>query len=354
MRAVTEPFVIALGTAGGPRWWDAPPGRPRRKGISTAIVIGDSVYLVDVGRDSASQLAEAGIHPSQVRGIFLTHLHSDHTVDLASHVLFGWVCTPNRPHGPLKIYGPGDRGALPPVNQNASGSVGPVFPDTPTAGTAEMFELLLKAYSADTTDRVMDTLRPNPLLEFEAHDIAIPHEAGYHPNDNPTPTGMEPFEIYRDEAVTVTAILVQHPPVAPAFAFRFDTANGSVTISGDTAACDNMIRLARDTDLLMHEAIDFDWVADSYRDEDASTANATVEHHRKSHTCAEDAGSIAEAAGAKALALHHLVPGHAKPSVWLSAENTYHGTVLVPDDLDRISFAATLSHQTLETEGAHR
>lgn len=349
------PYVVALGTAGGPRWWDSP-GGVRRKGISTAIVVGDSVYLVDLGRDSASQLAEAGIRPAQVRGIFLTHLHSDHTVDLASHVLFGWVSTPARPYGRLQIHGPGDRGALPPSNRNAAGPVGPVFADTPTAGTEAMFEHLLRAYSADTTDRIMDSLRPDPYGAFDVHDIVIPEGVGYHPNDNPTPEGMEPFEVYSDENVIVTAILVQHPPVAPAFAFRFDTAHGSVTISGDTAACGNTVRLAKDTDLLMHEAIDFDWVAKGYGDEAPATAAATIEHHRKSHTSAEDAGRVAEAAGAKSLALHHLVPPHADPSVWHAANRTFSGDLLVPNDLDCISFSSMpgSSTHTFEREGTQR
>ena len=76
--------------------------------------------------------------------------------------------------------------------------------------------------------------------------------------------GVERVLVHEDENVRVTAILVEHPPVAPAFAFRFDTAEGSVTISGDTAPTQNLVRLARDTDLLMHEAIDFDWVRRGY------------------------------------------------------------------------------------------
>lgn len=355
MNYTSPSYVIALGTAGGPRWWDAPAGGQRRKGISTAVVVGDAVYVVDLGRDSASQLAEAGIGPDRVRGIFLTHLHSDHTVDLASHVLFGWVGTPVRPHGPLQIHGPGDRGLLPPANQNAAGPVGPVYADTPTAGTTAMFEHLLRAYSADVTDRIMDSLRPDPRREFEVHDIVIPEGHGYHPNANPTPDGMEPFVVYTDERVVVTATLVQHPPVAPAFAFRFDTAEGSVTISGDTAPCSNLIRLARDTDLLMHEAIDFDWAARAYSGEYAATAAATIEHHTKAHTSAEDADRLAEAAGAKALALHHLVPGNADLSVWHRAANTYSGELLVPNDLDTISFARIdAPSEPLQTEGTYR
>ncbi len=334
-----SPRVITLGTAGGPRWWGARSAGRRRNGIATAVVVGTAVYLVDCGRGASGQFAEAGLDPNQLRGIFLTHLHSDHTVDMAGMLLFGWMMTGQRQGAPVRIVGPGDRGMLPPVNQHAEGDVKPLFADTPTAGTKDMVEHLFRAYSADLTDRMLDSLRPSPYTVFEACDIAIPAETGYHPNENATPEGMEPFTIYTDELVTVTATLVAHPPVAPAFAFRFDTAEGSVTISGDTAPCANLVRLARDTDLLLHEAIDMDWAANSYADVDEATRAATIEHHRKSHTTPRQAGELATAAGARALALHHLVPGNAEPAVWRSAEETFAGPVFVPDDLETISFA---------------
>ena len=132
---------------------------------------------------------------------------------------------------------------------------------------------MVNAYATDLNDRIFDTLRPAPQEMFDVTDIAIPDGSGYHPNDNPTPA-MEPFEVYRDENVTVTAILVEHPPVATAFAFRFDTSEGSVTVSGDTAPTEKLVRLARDTDLLMHEAIDFDWVRKAYLLESPEAAEA--------------------------------------------------------------------------------
>jgi hypothetical protein len=82
------PHVVTLGTAGGPRWWNGPDGAPR-SGISTAVVVGDAVYLVDCGQGTGRQLAAAGLRLGQVRALFLTHLHSDHVVDLPSLLLFG-------------------------------------------------------------------------------------------------------------------------------------------------------------------------------------------------------------------------------------------------------------------------
>lgn len=331
------PYVVALGTAGGPRWWSDDAGH-QRAGISTAVVVGDAVYLVDAGDGAAAQLARAGLRVADLRAVFLTHLHSDHVVDLAALALFGYVNVKDQDREPIRIYGPGNRRDLPPLSPRATDPVQPLFGEHSTPGTVEMVDHLFRAYAMDLTDRMYDSLRPSPYRIFQPCDIAIPADSGYHPNHNSTPEGMEPFVVHRDEHVTVTATLVAHPPVAPAFAFRFDTELGSVTISGDTAPCDNLVRLARGTDLLLHEAIDMDWAVRGYTGENPETAAATIEHHRKAHSTPEQAGQVAARAGASALALHHLVPGNADPRVWQAAARTYAGPVLVPNDLDRIEF----------------
>jgi len=184
---------------------------------------------------------------------------------------------------------------------------------------------------------------------FAAEDIQLPKGTGFNPNKEPSPS-MEPFEVYRDELVVVTATLVQHPPTAPAFAFRFDTAEGSVTISGDTAPSENLVCLAQDTDLLMHEVIDYDWVESFYSKEREETRNATIEHHRKSHSSAQQVASLANAARARTLALHHLVPANLPRQAWLDGARKFTGPVVVPDDLDVIGFAANASQVALQAE----
>lgn len=347
-RSATDrrPRVVTLGTAGGPRWW-AGANAGERSGIATAVLVGDRAYLVDAGHGVGRQLNLAGIPISSLRAVFLTHLHSDHIVDLASLAVFGLFTLAEDQH-PIRIIGPGDRGALPPVAPYSTTPPAPLFVDQPTPGTAATFRQLMAAHATDLNDRVLDSLRPNPLEHFRAEDVRIPENVGFHPDDNPSPDGMEPFVVYTDELVTVTATLVSHPPVAPAFGFRFDTAHGSVTISGDTAPCENLGRLARDTDLLLHEAIDFDWV---HRTNSAggAIARASIDHHTRSHTSPEQAVDIANAAGAGALALHHLVPATAPRSVWEAAAARCRGSFLVPDDLDVIPFGAPA-----ETDVANR
>ncbi|MFC8600437.1 MBL fold metallo-hydrolase [Isoptericola sp. NPDC057191] len=329
-----RPRVVVLGTAGGPRWWAR--GVPtRRSGIATAVVVGDAFYLVDCGHGVGRRIAEAGLHLRDLRGVFLTHLHSDHTVDLGSLLVFGLYELGGRLGDPVPVVGPGDRGMLPPVSPRATVPPRPVAPDHPTPGTAAMVDALVRAHATDLNDRVLDSLKPSPLDLFAPRDIEVPAGVGYHPNDNPTPD-MEPFMVHEDEHVTVTAILVEHPPVAPAFGFRFETAAGSVTFSGDTAFTPNMVRLARDTDLLLHEAIDVEFIERTYGSRTDDEARASRDHHYKSHTSVRDAVRVADEAGARQLALHHLVPGTAAEAVWRYGADGFDGAFHVPDDLDVI------------------
>mgnify|MGYP000880123977 CR=1 FL=1 len=124
-----NPHVVTLGTAGGPRWWTGE-NAGKRAGISTAVIVGDSVYLVDAGTGVGNQLMKAGFTPANLRGIFLTHLHSDHTIDLASLAIFGMFTLPAG-KAPISIIGPGDRGALPPASPRATTAPQPVFAQNP-------------------------------------------------------------------------------------------------------------------------------------------------------------------------------------------------------------------------------
>lgn len=330
------PHVVTLGTAGGPRWWERP-GGPSRSGISTAVVVGDAVYLVDCGQGAGRQLARAGLPIDRLRAVFLTHLHSDHVVDLPTLLLFGLFERRDTAGPPVAVHGPGPRGALPPLSGRARTRPRPVAPENPTPGTVDMVRHLCAAYATDINDRLFDSLVRPPSDHFAVHDIALPAGTGFDPDTAVAPP-VEPFPVFQDEHVEVTATLVAHPPVAPAFAFRFDTAAGSVTISGDTAPCDNLVRLARGTDLLLHEAIDLDLVAGRYPA--GERRDALMDHHRRAHTTPRQAGEIAHRAGARALALHHTVPAHAPRETWLAAGETFGGTLHVPDDLDVVSFAA--------------
>jgi ribonuclease BN (tRNA processing enzyme) len=140
--------------------------------------------------------------------------------------------------------------------------------------------------------------------------------------------------VMQDERVKVTATLVDHPPVVPALAFRFDCPDRSIVFSGDTNRSDNLVRLAKDADLLVHEAL---WVAAVDRLVARVPNAATLKKHIiDSHTSVEDAGRVAAAAGVKTLVLSHLVPAD-DPAIteqmWIDAAQPYFkGEIVVARD----------------------
>lgn len=313
-------------------WWQS---ETYRAGISTAVVVEDRTYLVDTGTGVGRQLTQAGLSMANVHAIFLTHMHSDHTVDLGSLALFGIMRMPTEPTHVVDVIGPGERGHLPRLSSRASAPREPVFPEAPTGGTKHLFEHLMRAYAVDINDRSFDSLRPTPLEWFEAHDIEIPPGVGFHANNNPYPD-MQPFTIYEDDLVSVQATLVEHAPMAPAFGYRFNTEYGAVVISGDTAPANNLMRMAENVDLLLHEAVDFDWVESRYEEQLTASARATRDHHYAAHTSPKQAIELGNATGARQLALHHLAPGTTPQSVWQRDGTLFNGTFHVPEDLDKI------------------
>jgi ribonuclease BN (tRNA processing enzyme) len=139
----------------------------------------------------------------------------------------------------------------------------------------------------------------------------------------------------KDDNVRVTATLVDHPPVVPAFAYRFDAADRSIVISGDTARSDNVVKLARNADVLIHSALyvpAIDRLA--ARVPNAPRLRQSILAHQ---TSAEDAGRVAEAAGVKTLVLSHLVPAddpEVTEQMWIDAARAhFRGRVIVGRDL---------------------
>ena len=141
--------------------------------------------------------------------------------------------------------------------------------------------------------------------------------------------------VMQDENVKVTAALVHHPPVVPSFAYRFDAADRSIVISGDTTPSDNLIKLAQGADVLVHEALYVPGVDRLVaRVPNAPALRQSILSH---HTSAEDAGRVAQAAGVKSLVLSHLVPPD-DPAVtdqmWIDAARLhFHGPVILGKDL---------------------
>jgi hypothetical protein len=210
--------LILLGTAGGPAWFAG----SSRHGIASALQVRDLTYMIDCGDGAARQLARAlmraspAAHPFQLleplRALFFTHLHSDHVVDYNNLLLQGWTAGIGR-RQPLEVLGPGRRGELPPVFQvpgrpRAQPDV--AFPDAPTPGTVQMTDGIFRAFATDLNDRIRDYLWPDLRTLVNVRDIALPPIAGFvSPNQTPAPA-MEPFQVWSDANVRVTATLVEH------------------------------------------------------------------------------------------------------------------------------------------------
>ena len=135
--------------------------------------------------------------------------------------------------------------------------------------------------------------------------------------------------------VRITSALVPHPPITQSYAYRFDTADRSVVISGDTAYSPELIELARGADVLVHEAMHLGGLEVLLKR--VSNAATLREHLLASHSTIEDAGKVAAAAGVKLLVLSHLVPSD-DPSLtddnWIEgARMHFSGKVIVARDL---------------------
>lgn len=321
--------VHMLGTGGGPIVSGS------RAGTSTAIKVDGATYVVDCGMGSIRNYRSSCAW-SELRAVFLTHHHSDHIYDLGSFLVTGWQVPGESFSAPIQVFGPGRPPRVPALDAAHAEYVDERVGGRTMAGTTEVVDALLdRVFASDICIRMADEGRSEPHEWVTAHDIEIPAEASADPVAARHPE-MEPFEVYRDELVTVSAILVDHRLCYPAFAFRFDSAYGSVVVSGDTAYSRNCIRLARGADLLLHEVMDLEAILDTFPD--GPTREGIEVHLRESHTSFDEVGKVAAAAGVGRLVLHHIVPntpGAANVSkLEKAARRDFGGPVRVAEDND--------------------
>ncbi|MFD7279514.1 MBL fold metallo-hydrolase [Streptomyces sp. NPDC059862] len=321
--------LVLLGTSGGPVPMHG------RAGIGSALVVDGRAYLVDCGPGIFGRYAQAWLTAEQLTTIFVTHLHSDHLSDLYAllWLRFGGY----QPLGdPVHVYGPGSAGNLP-ATWPKGRSVRTVCPSEPAPGTEDLIAGHIAATAYDINVRMRSEGWPDIRTLIRPHDVRFPLPKAAGPRKLMAPP-MEPFEVMRDDRVRVTAVLVEHPPVFPSFAYRFDTADGSVVFSGDTAPCGNVARLARGADVLVHEVMDLETLALG------GLKPAQLRHMEISHTDATRVGPLAERAGVGALVLSHLVPGATNivdDSTWhTKASKGYSGRVVVGRDLARLPVGA--------------
>lgn len=272
--------LTLLGTAGGPT------PKVSRSAPAQVVLVNGSAYVIDCGNGVARQLALAGVPLNSIRAVFVTHHHSDHNADYGNLLLLTWATGLDHE---VHTFGP------PPLSY--------------------MTSKFLEMNRFDIETRVTDEGRPplGPLIQ--ADDVT---EAGL---------------VYEDENIRVTATLVDHPPLETALAYRIDTPDRAIVISGDTAPSQNLIDLAQGADVLVHECIYLPALEGMISGE--PNAKRLRQHLIDSHTSAADVGAIATQAGVKTLVLSHLVPSEGiDEHVWhKAAAEHFTGEVLVGRDL---------------------
>ncbi|WP_158726463.1 MBL fold metallo-hydrolase [Tomitella fengzijianii] len=218
----------------------------------------------------------------------------------------GWQVPGESFSGPVTVLGPSTVDRVPARDADHAARIARTMPSRGLVGTADIVGALVdRVYGADVAIRMADEGRDDPGGFVTAEDIEIPPAAGADPVERRHPA-MAPFEVSRDENVVVTATLVDHGVCFPAFGFRFDTAYGSVVVSGDTTTSSNLIRLAEGADLLLHEVIDLEAILATFPE--SPERQGIARHLAESHTPYAEVGGIARAARVSQLVLHHIVP----------------------------------------------
>jgi ribonuclease Z len=261
----------------------APLPSPDRAKACVAVFAGGRFYIVDAGPESVENLVLWGIPLSSIGGVMLTHFHSDHIGDLGELNLQTWAA--RRP-GPLKVYG------------------GP--------GVESVVDGFNAAYRLDQGYRTAHHTAgamPPATWPMIAQPIAMRGEA--------TPAKDRSSLVFTDGDLTVTAFEVDHAPIAPAYAYRFDYQGRSVLVTGDLKVHAPLAVAARGVDLMVSEAISYPMTRSlgagaraGGRDQAAKIMHDIEDYH----ITPEQASMVANDAGVKLLVFYHLLPA---PDGWL-------------------------------------
>jgi ribonuclease BN (tRNA processing enzyme) len=274
--------LVLLGTRGGPRVGG------ERSNPANVLLIDGVPFVVDCGQGVARQLVRAGVPLNSLRYVFLTHMHSDHNLELGGLLYSAWATGLK---DQVRVFGP------------------------PTLD--EMTRAFFEYMRFDIETRIQDEGKPDLRKLVQTQVIER--------------DGV----ILQSEQVKVTAARNVHPPIHHSYALRFDTSDRSIVLSGDTNRSDAVIALAKGADVLVHEVLYIPGVDEMVKR--VPNAATLREHLLASHTTTEDVGRVAAAAGVKKLVLSHFVPGD-DPSItdemWLQGVRKHSsGDVVVGKDL---------------------
>jgi ribonuclease BN (tRNA processing enzyme) len=270
--------IVMLGTG-------TPIPDPDRMGPSVAIIVDSVPYIFDAGtgvvrRTVAAQRAGiAALQLTSLSRVFLTHLHSDHTLGLADLIFTPWV---QGRTVPLEVYGP--------------------------PGTRRLVNGILDGNSEDIHERLASS--------------GGPAQNGWKANVHEIASGI----VYKDSRVTIRAFSVPHSAWKFAFGYRVETPDRTIVISGDTRSSPAITAACNGCDVLIHEV---------YSDSGFATIPPLRQkYHAQAHTSAKQLGTIATAAKPKLLILTHLLFFGASPEQLLAeVRSTFNGNVVLARDL---------------------
>jgi len=267
--------LVLLGTRGGP-------GVDLARSQSASAVVVDGVpYLVDCGYGTVRQLVASGIGIQRVSTLFLTHLHNDHTSDIAALLSLQWTGSKT---APTEIYGP--------------------------YGTARLVEGAIAFFRGDVEIRTVDEGRNAPPESlYHGHDVAAT---------------VAPTQVLKDERATVTAAQSEHflerarsQMPHRALAYRIETKQRSIVFAGDTPYSKNLVELARNADVFVCEVMAqsvYDLqMARAKANADAGNANSVARHVAETHSTPAVVGRMAAEANVKTVVLNHQLPAARVP-----------------------------------------
>lgn len=247
---------------------------PARAGPCLGVLAGHKAFVFDVGAGSPRNLGSMGFPTARLDGIYLTHLHSDHIDGLGELLLNSWIG--------------GSRSAPTPIS-------GPV-------GTQEVVAGINAVYRIDSTYRVA----------HHGTGVANPDGFGGVAYEIEMPQGPDgKLVVFEDGDLKITAIRVDHAPIEPAFGYRIDYKDRSISISGDTVYSEEFIAGSAGVDVMFHEALNRDMVSKvSAKLSERGAANGAkiFADILDYHTSPEEAARAAQKAGVEQLVLYHIVP----------------------------------------------
>lgn len=249
-----EDYIALLGTKGGPAI------RPGSSMPTSNLVCLNGLQIVlDCGLGVTKGLVDQGMQLKDLSLIFISHLHSDHYLELGPLIHTAWTAGLKTP---VEVYGPD--------------------------GLATYWHGFLASMKADIDLRTEDEGRPDlrALVTFHVVDAEA---------------------VWARDGITVTSLRTKHPPLIDCFAFSFKTATTHVVFSSDTAPIAALEDFARGADLLIHEAM-LEAALPALMARIGNGSDKLMAHWLRSHTFAHDAAKTATNAGVKRLALSHLIP----------------------------------------------